>query len=38
MLNFDHVMAAPNYESGERYAAFCYSYIHALIQAVDELG
>jgi mannonate dehydratase len=38
ILHYDHVVEAPNDPGGERYKAFCYGYIRALIQSVDELA
>jgi mannonate dehydratase len=36
-LQPDHVPQAPGDTGGEQYFAFCYGYIRALIQAVDQL-
>lgn len=36
-LQPDHVPQSPNDPGSERYFSFCYGYIRALIQAVDEL-
>jgi mannonate dehydratase len=38
MLMPDHVPQAPNDPGGQQSFAFCFGYIRALIQAVDQLG
>jgi mannonate dehydratase len=38
MMEFDHVVEAPNDPGGQQYASFCYGYIRALIQAVDQMA
>jgi len=37
MMFFDHAVHAANDPGGQQYAAFCYGYIRALIQAVDGM-
>ncbi len=38
MMYFDHLVHAANDPRGQQYAAFCYGYIRALIQAVDRMS
>ncbi|MFB3825609.1 MAG: mannonate dehydratase [Bryobacteraceae bacterium] len=38
ILHYDHVVRAAGDPNGEQYAAFCYGYIRALIQAADRSG
>jgi len=38
MLMPDHVPVAPNDPSGLQSFAYCYGYIRALIQAVDQIA
>lgn len=37
MVHPDHTVSSPS-DTGEEYTAFCYGYIRALIQAVDQSG
>ena len=37
-LQPDHVPQSPGDTGGEQYFTFCYGYIRALIQAVDQMA